>query len=156
LSAPGEAWELDVTALGAGATGILWTVFWRDYEGFTPARVAPGFPAAVPLIPPVLPGRVSALGHPGLVYNSALAMAQFHNRDSVPHTYQLRLFYPGVAAAQYSSAVLGPIAPGDMGETVLPPSVLGPGASVTVEQFEATVTTPSMAFAVYQDLPLTP
>jgi hypothetical protein len=35
-------------------------------------------------------------------------------------------------------------------------SILGEGASVGIEQFEATVTTPSMAFACYQDLPLTP
>jgi len=156
LSAPGEAWEFDVTSFDPPATGISWGVSWRDFEGFIPVRVAPTFPAVATLIPVVLAGRVSVVGHPGIVAEfSSVPNVIVHNRDTVQHSYRVPQFSPGVAAA-IGANTQGPVQPGDMVSLNIAYSILGEGASVGIEQLEATVTTPSMAFCCYQDLPLTP
>jgi hypothetical protein len=156
LSAPGEAWEFDVASFDPPATGISWNMSWRDFEGFIPVRVAPTFPAVATLIPVVLAGRVSVVGHPGIVAEfSSVPNVIVHNRDTVQHSYRVPQFSPGVAAA-IGANTQGPVQPGDMVSLNIAYSILGEGASVGIEQLEATVTTPSMAFCCYQDLPLTP
>ena len=155
LSAPGEAWEFDLTSFVPTATGISWNMSWRDFAGFIPVRVAPTFPAVATLIPAVLAGRVSVVGHPGIAATIGNADLTVHNRDTVPHSYRVSRFSPGVAGF-IDGGNIGPIAPGDMTFLNIAYPILGEGASVGIEQLEATVTTPSMAFACYQDLPLTP
>ena len=155
LSAPGEAWEFDVASFDPPATGISWNMSWRDFEGFIPVRVAPTFPAVATLIPVVLAGRVSVVGHPGIAATINNSDVTIHNRDTVPHRYRVLRFSPGVAGFIDDNSV-GPVAPGDMVSLNISYSILGEGASVGIDQFEATVTTPSMAFCCYQDLPLTP
>jgi hypothetical protein len=155
ISAPGEVWEVDVAAVGLGATGISWNMSWRDYAGFIPVRVAPTFGAAATLIPVVLAGRVSVVGHPGLSANPSQGMMVLHNRDTVPHSYRAARFSPGVVA-EIDGNSIGPVNPGDMVELNFAFPILGEGASGGIEQLEATVTTPSMCFACYQDLSLTP
>jgi hypothetical protein len=155
ISAPGEAWEFDVASFDPPATGISWNMSWRDFAGFIPVRVAPTFPTVATLIPAVLAGRVSVVGHPGIAATIGNSDVTIHNRDTVPHSYRVRRFSPGVVA-EIDGNSIGPIAPGDMVSLNIAYGILGEGASVGTEQFEATVTTPSMCFACYQDLPLTP
>jgi hypothetical protein len=153
-SAPGEDWELDVSAYGGGGTGISWAMFWRDYAGITPARVAPA-PGGAVLIPAPAAGRVRVLVVPGIGYDTNQPVVQIHNRDTIIHNYSVSVFYPGLGPP-VQSQIFAPANPGDMTEGLVGQPVLGEGAVMTVEQVEATVTTPSMAFACYQDLPLTP